>query len=264
MERIDSLQNPKIKQAVKLRNSARYRREIGLFFSEGLRLVLDAVQWGIFPQTVFLTEQFIWEHPDAVTALECDETRAFTVSEPVMEKLCDTVSPQGVAALFKMPQAEFPRNPKGLYIGLENTQDPSNLGAIARSAEAFGAAGLLVSAKGCDPFAPKALRAGMGALLRLPMIKAEDFIGAIDRFKDCGATVFASVVTKDALPIYRAKPSACSLLLIGNEAGGLSADAIKKSDHKVTIPMIGRAESLNAAAASAVLVYELQKGAEQR
>ena len=262
MERIESLKNPKIKQAVKLRTSARFRRETGLFFSEGLRLVSDAVQSGVYPHTVFFTDAFISEHPEVADELLNSEAIGYRVSPAVMEKLCDTVSPQGIAALFKMPEAAFPNNPKGLYIGLENTQDPANLGAIARSAEAFGAAGIVTAANGCDPFAPKTLRAGMGALLRLPVIKAEDFSAAIERFKSCGATVYASVVDKKAMPIFKAKSAECTLLLIGNEASGLSGNAQKMADFKVTIPMLGRAESLNAAAAAAVLIYELQKGAK--
>ena len=173
-------------------------------------------------------------------------------------KLSDTVNPQGVVSICAIPKFDKLDN-SGLYLALEKTADPSNLGAIARSAEAFGVKGIYISSESCDPYSPKSLRAGMGALLRLPIIVCEDILSTCKELKLGGASLYASVVSGDALDVKDLTPSEYSVLLIGNEANGLSSDIVDISE-KVTIKMQGRAESLNASAAAAVLIWEFLRG----
>ncbi len=257
---ITSKDNPRIKAVAKLNNSARARREAGLFVAEGLRLVQDAALNGYrFPE-VYYTEDIKNKHREELESVLSAARQAYLVSNEVMAKLSDTVTPQGIVAVCEIPEYGKLNCDGGLFIALENTANPSNLGAIARSAEAFGVKGIVISSSSCDPFAPKALRAGMGALLRLPLYIVPDFKSELLRLKTDGMKLYASVVSDKAMDITSAPKSESRVLLIGNEANGLTEEIASLCDYRVTIPMIGRAESLNAATAATVLIWEMQKG----
>lgn len=255
---IGSVSNPKVKSAVKLRDNAKERRQTGTFFLEGLRLCRDAARCGIFAETVFFTPEFKEKFCDAFLEITEKAKNSYSVSVEVMRKLSDTVNPQGVVSICAIPKFDKLDN-SGLYLVLEKTADPANLGAIARSAEAFGVKGIYISSESCDPYSPKSLRAGMGALLRLPIIVCSDILETCKELKNSGATLYASVVSGDAIDVKTVTPEKYSLLLIGNEANGLSKEIIDISE-KVTIKMQGRAESLNASAAAAVLIWEFLRG----
>ena len=145
---------------------------------------------------------------------------------------------------------------KGRFIGLENLQDPSNLGAIARSCEALGADGILISKGSCDPYSPKSLRASMGTLLRMPVFTLADFSKEI---AGLGLKTYACVVDTDAQNFGDIKFSDGSVLIIGNEANGITDETKSVSDMKITIPMKGNAESLNAAVAASIAMWEMMK-----
>ena len=255
---IGSVSNPKVKSAVKLRDNAKERKQTGTFFLEGLRLCRDAARCGIFAETVFFTPEFKEKFGDAFLEITEKAKNSYSVSDEVMRKLSDTVNPQGVVSICAIPKFDKLDN-NGLYLVLEKTADPANLGAIARSAEAFGVKGIYISSESCDPYSPKSLRAGMGALLRLPIIVCSDILETCKELKNSGATLYASVVSGDAIDVKTVTPEKYSLLLIGNEANGLSKEIIDISE-KVTIKMQGRAESLNASAAAAVLIWEFSRG----
>jgi len=235
------MQNAQIKFAVKLRDSARARREQGLFFLEGYRLCMDALEHGFVPELLFCTDKH-------------DLSGALRISESVAQKLGDTVTPQGVFGVFKVVRTAggFASAPIcGKLIALENLQDPANLGAIARTAEALGIDDLVVSG-GCDVYHPKALRASMGALLRLPVTGVDNLPAWL---QTCALPSFAAVPCNgEGLTL----PEHC-VVVIGNEGNGLSESAIAACAHKITIPMRGRAESLNAAAAAAIFMWEMCK-----
>ncbi len=253
-----SLSNSKVKSAVKLRDNAKERAKTGTFFLEGLRLCRDAARGGYEAETVFFTPEFKEKNNDAFLEITAKAKTVYSVSSEVMRKLSDTVNPQGVVSVCAIPTFSSLKN-NGLYLGLEKTSDPSNLGAIARSAEAFGVKGIYISSESCDPYSPKSLRAGMGALLRLPIIVCDNFLDTCNQLKNNGATLYASVVQSDANDVRTVTPSDYSVLLIGNEANGLSKEIVDIST-KVTIKMQGRAESLNASAAAAVLIWEFTRG----
>jgi len=235
--RITSKENPQVKLAVKLRDSARARREHGLFFLEGYRLCMDALENGFVPEMLFCTDKY-------------DLPSAVRISESVADKLRDTVNPQGVFGLFRVGAGANP--PVNRVIALENLQDPANLGAIARTAEALGIDNLIVSG-GCDMYHPKALRASMGALLRLPVTQVDDLPSWLK--KQCELPCYAAVPTGGE---WMKLPER-GVIVIGNEGNGLSDEAIAVCNAWVTIPMRGRAESLNAAAAATILMWEMCK-----
>ena len=254
---VSSRENPHIKTAVRLRTSAAQRRASEKFFLEGFRLCADALASGYAPQELFLTTQAREKYDTA--PLEQSAAQAFEITESVAQKLGDTPSPQGVFAVFEMQDASGKRQeffrPGGHYIALESLQDPANLGAAARTAEALGFSGLILSG-GCDLWHPKALRASMGALLRLPALQTDDLPATL---RACSLPRCAAVPDREALSIIDCDFTRGGVLAIGNEGHGLSNETIDACEHKITIPMPGRAESLNAAAAAAILMWEMAK-----
>ena len=143
---------------------------------------------------------------------------------------------------------------KGRYIAIENLSDPTNLGAISRTAEALGISGIIISKNSCDPYSPKVIRASMGTILRLPLIITDDFKRDL---KNSGLKLFACVV-RGGDNISDIEFSDGTAVLIGNEANGLTADTVEICE-KVTIKMRGKAESLNASVAAAIAMWELIK-----
>lgn len=250
---ITSRENQLVKDTARLLSSARARRQASQFVLEGLRLCRDAVRCGYAPQIVLFTERLHAAHPADVEEICAAAGKCYCISEAIAEKLSDTPAPQGVFCLLQIPPA-LPFGGRGKYIGLENLADPSNLGAVARTAEALGMDGLLLFGAGCDPYAPKAQRAAMGALVRLPVYSFTDFAAFAE--KHPGVRTFAAVV-KDGLPVAQADFSPPCMVLIGNEANGLSSQTQALCSAQLTLPMPGRAESLNAAVAAAILMWEM-------
>ena len=254
--KITSRDNSLIKLVTQLNNSGRSRKEHGLFVIEGLRLCRDAAENGYSFTALIVSEDAAKKHADEIEKLSQCAEKGYIVSDTVFSKISDTKSPQGIICVCKRNNiGTYIIGKKGRYIALENLADPSNLGAVARTAEALGIDGIIASGGGCDPFSPKALRASMGALLRLPVIVLSDFVGEL---KASGLSLFACVVTPDAQSVTDVSfPDGC-VALIGNEANGLTQEAIDAAT-PVTIKMTGRAESLNAAVAASIVMWEMQR-----
>lgn len=255
---IQSRTNAKIKDGCRLTASAKYRREQGLFTLEGLRLCADAAQSGCQVQTLFLTADAEEKGGERLKILLKNAQEIYTVTEEVAEKLSDTVSSQGVFAILQMlPETALAIQKGGKYVVLDTVQNPQNLGAIARTAEAFGVNGLIVGG-GCDRYNPKALRASMGSLLRLPVFETEDLAATV---REIGKTVptFATVPDCTAESICVQDFSGGAAAIIGNEGNGVREAVLSAAQKRVTIPMRGNAESLNAAAAATVTVWEMMK-----
>lgn len=254
---IDSTSNAKIKHAAKLATSSKYRKENGEFFLEGLRLCFDALNSGIKTESVFFTEKAYEKSKALIDSmlLMCDN--AYTISESVCSKLSQTQTSQGVFAVCKMRSQDIEIDFSKKYIALDNVQNPDNLGAISRTAEALGVCGIILES-GCDIYNPKAQRASMGSLLRLPVIKTESLSNTIPILSENNMKVYATTPDSDALDITKADMSGGTVLVIGNEANGVS-DEVFAECQKVTIQMKGRAESLNAAMAAAISMWEMVK-----
>lgn len=255
---LQSRTNEKIKQYCKLTDSAKYRRACGRFTLEGLRLCADAVQSGFTVETLYLTADAEKKGGERLQVLLSNAKQVFTVSEAVAEKLSDTVSAQGVFCELQMQkETDFSVKKGGKYVVLDCVQNPQNLGAVARTAEAFGVDGFIVGG-GCDRYNPKALRASMGSLLRLPVTETADLAGAV---REIGKTVttFAAVPAQTAENICAQNFQDGAAAVIGNEGNGVSEAVLGAVQKCVTIPMRGNAESLNAAAAATVVIWEMMK-----
>lgn len=260
MEKITARTNERIKYAVRLGESASLRKEEGEFFLEGARLCSDAAETGIEIKQAFFTSKALWKYADYTDVIIAKSSICCEISAEVSQKLSDTENPQGVFCICKMkPDADKDfLNSKGKYLALENLQDPSNLGAVCRSAEALGLDGLIVSG-GCDVYNPKALRASMGSLLRMNVISAGNLAEVLEKANSTGMKTLASVPKSTATDIRKVSMDGGVICCVGNEGSGLSKEVIEKCTEQVTIPMSGRAESFNASAAAAILAWELKR-----
>lgn len=259
MEKITSRANDKIKYAVRLGESTSLRNETGEFFLEGARLCFDAAQTGIEITQAFFTAKALWKYEEYVSSIIAVSGVCFEISAEVSQKLSGTESSQGVFCICRMKSGgSSDIDPCGKYIALENLQDPSNLGAICRSAEALGLDGLIVSG-GCDVYNPKALRAAMGSSLRMRVITVDSLGEFIRCANSQGMLTLASVPRNTAEDIRTVSMQGGVICCVGNEGSGLSEQVIDECTKQVVIPMNGRAESFNASAAAAILAWELKR-----
>ena len=232
MDKITGKQNQLIKDTKKLLASAKARRDARSFVLEGARLCFDVLHSFYTVALVLVTADCMARYP-AECARLCDRAdRAVEISSEVADKLAETEHTQGIFCVCKMP-AENPTIETGRFIALDGVQDPSNLGAIARSAEALGIAGLLTVSHD--------LRED------LLLYKAEGF------------QVLGTVPVDTAAKITETHFTKSSICVIGNEGNGISQGVKQVCDDLVTIPMKGRAESLNASVAAAITMWEMMR-----
>lgn len=225
-----------------------------MFVLEGVRLVLDALESGAQLELALYTPERLaqTESGRELAGRLAGLPRSYEATEHVLAAAADTLHPQGVVALARWPQLE-PGRP-GLVLVLDAIQDPGNLGTLLRSAEAVGVAQVLCARGTADVYAPKVVRAAMGAHFRLAV---EQDLGWEQ--VDAHLALVDNVYAADAdakMPYYAADWRQPSALVVGNEAGGLSQEARARATKPIAIPMRGGAESLNAAVAGSVILFE--------
>ncbi len=256
MLNISSKDNKIIKNISKLLSKSKYRKEQGLFVVEGIRLCTDAVRSKASIDTFICTDDALEKYPEAVKELEANSNNSYVVTPNIFSMLSDTKTPQGVICVVKAldnkPQFDKINNK---YVLLQNMQDPSNLGAVLRSADALGFSGVILTKDCCDILSPKVCRASMGAVFRVPFIICDDECEFVKEFNKQGKS-YAAVV-RNGTSITEFKYDGTTLLCIGNEGNGLTADLVSECTYPVTIPMKGNAESLNAAAAAGIIMWEM-------
>lgn len=247
-QRITSRKNPLLQQVKKLLSSRKAREEAGLFAADGVKLLAEAVRWYPGLDTVILSDGVHADVPESV--------RLFRVPEDVMASISPMESPQGALFLCRMwDTAPPPRLEGGRYLVLDGLQDPGNVGTIWRTADALEADGLLLVHGCADPFGPKVVRATMGACFRLPVWETgpERLAGLLER---SGLALYATALREDTEDIKTADLSR-SAVVIGSEGRGVSPELLAMSQRALKIPMRERCESLNAAAAAAVVLWEM-------
>ncbi|OKH14620.1 TrmH family RNA methyltransferase [[Limnothrix rosea] IAM M-220] len=253
---LTSLQNPLIKDFRKLQKS-RERRLRGLCLLEGTNLVEAAIAKNLDFRTVLFTETWVERYPDLYRKLRGD--RLELVSPEVLQKVATTVNPDGIVASLDstLVQRQLPKKLQ-LGIAIERLQDPGNLGTIIRTAAATSVDALLLSGDSVNPENPKVLRASVGAWFQTPTIVCDNFAGQIKAYRQQGVQAIATLpnATKTFWDVDWTRPS---LILLGNEGAGLSPEIAALADEQVTIPMVKGVESLNAAIACALLLYEAQR-----
>ena len=183
MIKITSKDNPSVKRAIRLMTSARERRKSGLIICEGARLCGDAAESGVVMEELFCTAAALEKYSDYLEGLIEKAGEVFEITEEIAKKISDTENTQGVFMVAKAPQVESNLdllNTTGQYVLLEDLQDPSNVGAIFRTAEALGVDGIIITEGCASCFSPKALRAGMGAMFRIPIFRTCDAPSAMN------------------------------------------------------------------------------------
>ena len=233
--KLTSRDNPKVKHWTKLASDGRYRRSKGRALIEGPHLVQAARQAGVEIHALLVSEK---AQP---------ENGAIILSERIFASIVDADTPQGIAAEISVPQGKV----EGDTVFLEGVQDPGNVGAIIRSAAAFGVKSVVLDSACADPWSPKALRAGMGGHFALQVKTVSSLDAELERF----AGRILCTVPRGGVVLAVADLSGKVGWLFGAEGRGVSPEAIRHTDLKVTIPMIGGTESLNVAAAAAICLY---------
>ena len=248
---ITSTSNPRIKRVRSLQSERRARASEGLFVIEGPRLLREALAAGVAPELVFYTDEFTASQAGTALLEQVGGATA-AVSEAVMKSASDTQSPQGVLAIVPTPSLHLPHNLDFVLI-LDGVQNPGNLGAIMRSAEAAGVRGLLLAPNTVDPTNPKVIRSAAGAHFRLPIQSIPDWQAIRQTLS--GLTIYLAAARGGAYydRVDWRNPSA---LIIGGEAYGASNPAASLASSRVSIPMVGGAESLNVAVAAGILLFE--------
>lgn len=251
MEKITSRKNPLITHIRKLSADRSYRRECGEFLGDGVKLLEEAVKWGAPLTTVVVTGGT--SLPDLP-----GEVRVAEVPEDVMASISPMKAPQGALFLCRMAAEVQPERLEGArYLVLDGLQDPGNVGTIWRTADALGADGLLL-VNGCaDPWNHKTVRATMGACFRLRAyeVKTEELSGLLERSE---LPLYATALREDTVDLRDADLSRCAVV-IGSEGKGVSDALLAMSQKTMKIPMRDRCESLNAAAAAAVVLWEMAR-----
>ncbi len=256
LEKITSRENAKVKYACRLSSSAPFRRSEGKFLAEGRKLCPELAR-GAELETLFCTETALEKSPE----LNDLPGEHYLVEDHVADKLADVGTHQGVFGIFKTPVHTLDEvKTGGRYLALERVQDPGNVGTLLRSAAAFGFDAVILGDGCASPFAPKTLRASMGAAVRIPVIEAGSMPETVVALRTKKITCLAAA-------LYHSEPlsSASSsypdgvCVVIGSEGQGLTDATIEACDAAVRIPMTDRVESLNAGIAGSILLWHFRE-----
>ena len=246
MEQLTSLKNPHVLAWRSLKDK-KGREEHQAFLVEGVRMVREALSSSFTVRALLLREGFQpgFALPSAVPA--------YQLSEHVFRSVCDTKTPQGIAAVLSLHAREASGS---RLLALDGVQDPGNVGTIIRTADAAGFDGILFTPECADLFSPKVLRATMGSIFRLGFSFPSCLPDALRELKKDGYSVLSSQLDGD--PFYDRENVAPSfVLIIGNEGNGVSEEVRSVATHRLFLPMRGGAESLNAAVAAGIMMYDL-------
>lgn len=247
---LSSLQNPKLK-ALRSLHAKKGRQDSGSFLLETTKLVQDALKsdWPILE--AFATEDWVLRYG------RLDAVELTLVSERIFASLVTTETCEGIVAVAKLPrETALPElNAETWFVATEAIQDPGNLGTLIRTADAAGASAVLIGPGTVDPYSPKVVRAAMGSIFHLPVLVCPSFYDELAALRLQGMKLYATAMRQER-SLYDLDLKGPLAWLIGNEGQGLSARAMELATESVSIPMPGRAESLNAGIASAICMYE--------
>ena len=252
MERevITSKANPLLARVRKLNGRRSFRREEGAFAAEGPKLLGEALRWGAEIETVIAAQGApLPELPGSVRVVE--------VADSLLASIADTQSPQGVVFICRGKEPGPPQLGGQRYLLLDGVQDPGNVGTIWRTADAFGADGLILCNGCADPWNPKTVRATMGAVFRLPVYECS-LRTAADQLAEAGIPMYAAALREDTADVRDVRLDKAAVV-IGSEGRGVSEEALALCERTIKIPMRARCESLNAAVAASVVLWEMAR-----
>lgn len=256
---ITSKDNPVIKLYQKLSASKKERIQYGLFVLEGERIVEEAVREESGITQLIFTEKAFEKYGSQMIQADLRNTRTIVISNELGNRISSTDNTQGVFAVCRIPEKRrpvFKDNDK--YIVLFGLQDPGNVGMIIRTADALGIDGIILSGS-CDLYSPKVIRSTMGSVFRTDIFIENDTDRLFSMLNENNVLASASVIDRDAEKITECSFSGRQAVFIGNEGNGLPECVSERCDRRITIPMNGSINSLNAAMAAGILMWELKK-----
>lgn len=261
-KKITSRQSPAVKRYVQLAGSRRARYEQELFVTEGVKLTGEAFAAGYRPVELFATEEVFESAFDILSPVALAAESFYRITPVVADKLAQSVSPQGVFGVFRMLDngtQPVKISSNGRFLLLSSLQDPGNLGAILRTAAAFGAR-VVLSGDCPDLYSPKVLRASMGGVFRAPVAVSDDLGGWIDALREAGVPVWAAALRQDAKQLREVSLGEGGYaVVIGNEGNGLADEIVARCTGSLIIPMEPGSESLNAAMAAGIFLWEMYR-----
>lgn len=253
---IHSLSNTQVKNLNLLQKKAKEREEQGVFVIEGIKMFEEAKAAKLLKKAYVsesLYQEMLRQQPDYFDDVEYE---VFT--DQIFREVSETKTPQGIMGMIAMAHYKLEdmlANPRACLLLLEDIRDPGNLGTMIRTAEGAGVTGIILKDSSVDAYNPKVIRATMGSIYRVPFYQAKDFYEVLGQVKILGIEIYAAHLQGIPYDTEGSFRNRCAFL-IGNEANGLSDRAAMLADTKIRIPMEGKVESLNAAVAAAILMYE--------
>ena len=256
---ITSESNGQIKELIKLQKQARERRKTKKFVAEGIKMVLEAINFDKLDK-LYVSES-AFDRTAQRLGDKLERIPYEVVADNVFKQISDTVTPQGVLATVNMPEydvKEILSDERKAWVLLDDLRDPGNLGTIIRTSEGAGMSGVIMSKESVDLFNPKVVRSTMGAIFRVKFCYVESLIDIIEEIKKSGYDVYATAM--EGSEVYDCVDyTKGSAFIIGNEANGVSDAVFEKASKRIRIPMEGKLESLNAAVSAAIIMYEMAR-----
>lgn len=271
-EVITSRNNPLVKWASSLADK-KGRSENKAFLAEGIKLTLEAIRAKLPVSHIFISESaldtYLLRITEGLSNSDMKQTDIYIVSDSAFEKISTEKSPQGVISVIKYLDFFFNNSiiyKEDFFLGKEenamalfSVRDPSNLGAVIRSAVAFNITHIILSADCADVYNPKTLRSAMGSLFNIRITRVASFSDFVIAAKSSGRRVFAAELRDGSVSLSDAELRRDDIIIIGNEGHGISEDISALCDNSIFIPISDRTESLNASVAAAVFMWELNK-----
>lgn len=233
------------------------RKEEGKFLVEGPKLILEALNYSFECELIIHTPAFGDENDDYLNEIARNKIPIEVVKKIDFDKMADTKHPQEIIGIFFEKKSEVDFEKENLIVALETINDPGNLGTIIRNCDWFGIKTIIVNSECAEIFSPKVIRASAGSLFHLKIIEGKNFTELLNELKKEGYELLCADINGENIFAY--EPEQKSVLILANEANGPSNELLNVCTKTITVPKIGKAESLNVASASAILLSQLTK-----
>lgn len=259
MTTITSKDNPSVRLYIRLSLSKKERKNYGMYVLEGYRLICDALNEHALVSQILFTEEAYDKYYSELSQVDLKEVKILIISNELGMKISCTEKTQGIFAICNTPKSRDLKHSlkkDGRYVVLYQLQDPGNLGMIIRTADAMGIDGVILS-ESCELYNPKTIRSTMGSAFRINIFEDCAIDNILSLFRSSEIKSYAAVIDKDASDLRSCAFSGGSAVLIGNEGNGLPAEVSEKCDEKLTIKMSGNVNSLNAAMAAGIILWEM-------
>ncbi len=255
---ITSKNNIKVIEAIKL-NKKSYRDEKGLFICDSGKMIWEFIKNNLFEvEEIFIHKDFTEKYEEIIEILKKRNKEILFINDQIMKKLSDNKSISGICCVFRKKEnnADFQND---FIIALDRVQDPTNVGAVLRSAAAFDIP-VIISEDSADIYSPKTVKASMGGVSFDKIVVSDNIIYTLEEFKNRGFSIVSSALSEKSINMTEYDMNKKSIMVIGNEGSGVREEILAISDEKIIIPMKGNIQSLNASVAAGIIMWEKIRG----